>query len=179
MSGTGPCPAGPALPCASLLRHLRWFRHCRGLPGRTHVAAAIPARSVIPLWLDRRLHGWICRCRGFPDPIHRHPFISAAGATTLTGTDARAVVGLAGEAPRRSIAERSKTALRLLLLFCCVALPIVDARTSTLHEEQVPAACLPTSATSTSANSASRGYRLLRIHTGLFYSRNIGTLTTL
>jgi hypothetical protein len=39
--------------------------------------------------------------------------------------------------------------------------------------------CLPTSATSTSANSASRGYRLLRIHIGLFSSRNIRTLTAL
>jgi hypothetical protein len=46
-------------------------------------------------------------------------------------------------------------------------------------EEQFPALRLPTSATSTSANSASGGYRLLRIHTGLFSSRNIRTLTTL
>jgi hypothetical protein len=65
------------------------------------------------------------------------------------------------------------------VLFCCVALPIVDTRTSTFPEEQVPAACLPTSTTSTSANSASKGYRLLRIHTGLFSNRTIRTLTTL
>jgi hypothetical protein len=65
------------------------------------------------------------------------------------------------------------------VLFCCVALLIVDARTSTPPEEQALAACLLTSATSTSANSASRGYILLRIHTGLFSGLNIRTLTTL
>jgi hypothetical protein len=65
------------------------------------------------------------------------------------------------------------------VLFCCVALPIIDARTSNPSEEQAPDACLPTTATSTSANSASRGYSLLGIHTGLFSSRNICTLTTL
>jgi hypothetical protein len=64
------------------------------------------------------------------------------------------------------------------VLFCCVALPIVDARMSTPPEEQAPVVCLLTSATSTSANSTSRGYRLLRIHIGLFSSRNI-RLTTL
>jgi hypothetical protein len=41
--------------------------------------------------------------------------------TTLIGADACAVTILPSEAPRRSIAERSKKALRLLLLFlsCC------------------------------------------------------------
>jgi hypothetical protein len=34
-------------------------------------------------------------------------------------------------------------------------------------------------ATSTSATSASRGYRLLGVHTGLYSSRNIQNLTTL
>jgi hypothetical protein len=48
-SGTGPYPAGPALPHASLLRCLHWFHRCRGLLGRIHVAATIPARSTIPL----------------------------------------------------------------------------------------------------------------------------------
>ncbi len=46
------------------------------------------------------------------------------------------------------------------MLFCCVALPIVDARTSTPPEDQAFAARLPTATTSTSATSASRGYRL-------------------
>jgi hypothetical protein len=82
-----------------------------------------PSQLDLPsLWLARRLHGWIRRCRGFPDRIRRYPFFSAAGATTLTGADTCAVADLPGEAPRRPIAERSKKALRLLLLFCCVAL---------------------------------------------------------
>jgi hypothetical protein len=51
------------------------------------------------LWSDRRLHGWIHRCRGLPGRIHRYPFYSAAGADTLTGADACAVVGLPGGAP--------------------------------------------------------------------------------
>jgi hypothetical protein len=63
--------------------------------------------------------------------------------------------------------------------FCCVALPIVDARTSTPPEDQASAARLPTATTSTSATSASRGYRLLRAHTGLYSSLNIRTITTL
>jgi hypothetical protein len=132
-----------------------------------------------PLWLDRCLYGWIRRCRGFPDRIRRYPFFSAASTTTLTDVDECAVTGLPGEAPRRPITERSKKALRLLLFFCCVGLPTVDARTSTPPEEQASAACLPTATTSTSATSASRGYRYLGTHTGLCSSRNIRTLTTL
>jgi hypothetical protein len=69
--------------------------------------------------------------------------------------------------------------VRLLLLVCCVALPTVDARTSTPPKEQASIACLLTAATSTSATSASRGYHLLGVHTGLFSSRNIRTLTML
>jgi hypothetical protein len=65
------------------------------------------------------------------------------------------------------------------VLFCCVTLPTVDARTSTPLEEQATAACLLTTTTLTSATSASRGYRLLEVHTGLYSSRNIRTLTTL
>jgi hypothetical protein len=63
--------------------------------------------------------------------------------------------------------------------FYCVALPTVDAQTSTPPEEQATAACLPTTATSTSSTSASRGYCLLEVHIGLYSSRNIRTLTTL
>jgi hypothetical protein len=58
-------------------------------------------------------------------------------------------------------------------------LPFVDARTLTPPEEQASALCLPTATTSTSATSASRGYRLLGAHTGLCSNRNIRTLTTL
>jgi hypothetical protein len=65
------------------------------------------------------------------------------------------------------------------VLFCCVDLPTVDARTSTPPNEQATVACLPTTATSTSATSASRGYRPLEVHTGPYSSRNIRTLTTL
>jgi hypothetical protein len=63
--------------------------------------------------------------------------------------------------------------------FCCVALPIVDARTSTPPEDQASAACLPTATTSTSATSASWGSRLLGAHIGLYSSRNIHIITTL
>jgi hypothetical protein len=63
--------------------------------------------------------------------------------------------------------------------FCCVALPIVDARTSTPPKDQASAARLPTVTTSTSATSAFRGYRLLGAHTGHYFSRNIRTITTL
>jgi hypothetical protein len=63
--------------------------------------------------------------------------------------------------------------------FYCVALPIVDTRTSTPPEDQTSAARLPTATTSTSATSASTGYRLLGAHTGLYSSRNIRTITTL
>jgi hypothetical protein len=65
------------------------------------------------------------------------------------------------------------------VLFCCVALSIVDARTSTPPEDQAFAARLPTATTSTSATSASRGYRLFGAHTGLYSSRNIRTIMTL
>jgi hypothetical protein len=64
------------------------------------------------------------------------------------------------------------------VLFCCVTLPTVDARTST-PEEQATAACLPTTTISTSATSTSRGYRLFGVHTDLYSSCNIRTLTTL
>jgi hypothetical protein len=96
----------------------------------------------------------------------------------MTGANACADVGLPGGAPRHPDDRRSKK-VGLLVLFCCVALPTVDARTSTPPEERATAACLPTTTTSTSANSASKGYCLLRVHTGLYSSSNIRTLTTL
>jgi hypothetical protein len=129
------------------------------------------------LWPDRRLPGWIRRCRDLPDQIRRYPFYSAAGAATMTVADACAAASLPGGAPRRPDDRRSKVGL--LVLFCCVALSNVDARTSTPPEEQATAACLPTTATSTSATSSSKGYRLLEVHTGLYSSHNIRTLTTL
>jgi hypothetical protein len=100
------------------------------------------------LWPDRRLPGWIRRCRGLPGRIRRYPFYSSAGAATMTCADACAATGLPGGAPRRPNNRRSKK-VGLLLLFCCVALPIVDARTSTPLEKQATAACLLTTATST------------------------------
>jgi hypothetical protein len=66
----------------------------------------------------------------------------------------------------------------MLVLFSCVALPTINARTSTSPEEQAIVVCLPTTTTSTSATSVSRGYRLLGVHTGLYSSRNIRILTT-
>jgi hypothetical protein len=75
--------------------------------------------------------------------------------------------------------DRRSKKVGLPVLLCCVALPIVDARTSTPPEDQAFAARLPTATTSTSATSASRGYRLLGAHTGLYSSRHIHTITTL
>jgi hypothetical protein len=65
------------------------------------------------------------------------------------------------------------------VLFCYVALLVVDARTSTPPEDQASPTCLPTATTSTSATSTSRGYRLLGAHTSLYSNRNIRTITTL
>jgi hypothetical protein len=61
----------------------------------------------------------------------------------------------------------------------CVALPIVDARTSTPPKNEVTAACLSTTTTSTSSTSALRGYHLHGLHTGLYSNRNTHTLMTL
>jgi hypothetical protein len=167
-----PCRPSPPPSSHSLDSSLSWL-------SRSDQPLSRPSRlDPSSLWLDRRLHGWIRRCHGFLDWIRRYPFFSAAGAATLSGADACAAAGLPCEAPRRPVAERSKKALRFLLSFC-VASPTVDARTSTPPEEQTTAACLPTTATSTSATSASRGYCLLEVHTGLYSSRNIRTLTTL
>jgi hypothetical protein len=69
--------------------------------------------------LDLRLHGWICRCRGLPDPIRRYPFYFAASAATLTGADACAAAALPGEAPRLPDAERSKKVHIMLLSLLC------------------------------------------------------------
>jgi hypothetical protein len=63
------------------------------------------------------------------------------------------------------------------VLFCCVALPTIDAQTSTPPEGHATTACLLT--TSTLARSASKGYRLFGVHTSLYSTSNIRTLTTL
>jgi hypothetical protein len=148
-------------------------------PSRPDSTLLRPFRlDLTSLWLDRRLPGWIRRCRGLPDRICRYPFYSAVCTATMTDADACAAVSLPGGAPRRPDDRRSKK-VDLLVLFCCVALPNVDARTSTPPKEQATVVCLPTTATSTSATSASRGYRLLGVHTGLYSSHNIRTLTAL
>ena len=118
--------------------------------------------SGTPVSLYR--HGWIRRCRGLPGRIHSYPFYSVAGAATMTSTDTCDVIGLPGGAPRRTNDRRSKK-VGLLVLFCWSPSLIVDARTLTPPEEQASVACLPTAATSTSATSTSRGYRLLGAHT--------------
>jgi hypothetical protein len=130
------------------------------------------------LWPDSHLPGWIRRRCGLLDRIRLYPLYSAAGAATMTGADACAATGLPSRAPRRPDDRRRKK-VGLLVLFCCVALPTVDTGTSTPPEAQATVACLPTTTTSTSATSASRGYRLLRVHTGVYSSRSIRTLTTL
>jgi hypothetical protein len=56
---------------------------------------------------------------------------------------------------------------------------IVDAQTLTSPKNEVVAMCLLTATTSTSANSAFRGYHLYRVHTCLYSSRNTRILTTL
>jgi hypothetical protein len=140
-------------------------------PAGFTVVATFPARSAVPL-TGSRLPSCIRRCRGLPVQIRRYPFYSATGTTTMTGANVCAVADLPGGAPRRPDDRRSKK-VGLLVLFCRVALSIVDARTSTPPEEQASAACLPTAATSTSATSAYRGYRLLGAHTDLYSSHNI------
>jgi hypothetical protein len=166
-SSAGPCPTRTAMSLSS-----------RSSPS-LDPSLLRPSRLDSPsLWLDRRLPSWIHRCRGLSGRIHRYPFYSAADAATMTGADACAATDLSGGAPGCSNDRRSKK-VGLLVLFCCVALPTVDARTSTPPEKQATVACLPTTATSTSTTSTSRGYRLLEIHTSLYSSRNICTLTRL
>jgi hypothetical protein len=65
------------------------------------------------------------------------------------------------------------------VLFCCVVPPTIDDRTSTPTKEQAIVVCLLTTSTSTSGTSASRGYCVLGVHTDLYSSHNIRTLTTL
>jgi hypothetical protein len=175
-SGASPCPAGPApLPTPSspsldpsLSRPSRPDPRCCDHPGSICRPFGRIASSLLDLSLS-----WPSR----PDPSF--PFYSAAGADTLTGADACAAAGLPGGAPRQPDDRRSKKVLGLLVLFCCTAPPIVDARMSTPHEDQASVARLPTAITSTSATSASRGYRLLAAHTGLYSSLNFRTITTL
>jgi hypothetical protein len=97
-SDAGPCSAGPAPSPSPFIA---------AIVGSV-AAAAFPAGSTLlrpsrldppSLWPDRRLHGWIRRCRGLPGRIHQYPFYSAAGADTLTGAVACAAVGLPGGAP--------------------------------------------------------------------------------
>jgi hypothetical protein len=120
------------------------------------------------LWLDRRL----------PGQIRHYPFYFAVGAATMTGTDTCTVVGLPGRASRCPNNRRSKK-VGLLVLFCCVVPPTIDARTSTPTKEQAIVMCLLTTSTLTSGTSASRGYCVLGVHTDLYSSHNIRTLTTL
>jgi hypothetical protein len=122
-------------------------------------------------WLDPS-QPWPSR----PDPSF--PFYFTTSATTLTGVDARAALGLPGGAPRRPDKPRSKKVLNLLVLFCYVSPSTVDARTSTPPKEQPTVACLPITTISTSATSASMDYCLLKVHIGLCSSRNIRTLTS-
>jgi hypothetical protein len=96
----------------------------------------------------------------------------------MTGADTCAVVGLPGRASRCSNNRRSKK-VGLLVLFCCVVPPTIDDRTSTPTKEQAIVVCLLTTSTSTSGTSASRGYCVLGVHTDLYSSHNIRTLTTL
>jgi hypothetical protein len=127
-------------------------------PGST-ATATFTARSILPLarlpssWLDPSL-SWLSQ----PDPSIPLLFCRGRGHH-----DRRSRVRCC-RPPWRGTSMTSRGTkqedLRLLLSFC-VASPIVDARTSTPPEEQATDACLPTTATSTSATSASRGYRLL------------------
>jgi hypothetical protein len=124
----GPCPTGPALPPFRSSPSLDL-----SLPRHSQLDSLLLRPSQLDLsslWPDRRLLGWICQCRGLAGRIRCYPFYSAAGATTMTGADACAATGLPGGAPRRPNDRRSKK-VGLLVIFCCVALPIVDTQTST------------------------------------------------
>jgi hypothetical protein len=95
----GPCPVGPTPPPTPSSSPPK-LDPSLSLLSRSDPPLSRPSRpDPSSLWLDRHLHGWIHRCRGFLDRIRRYPFYSAAGATTLTGAYAYAVAGLLGEAP--------------------------------------------------------------------------------
>jgi hypothetical protein len=155
-----------------LHRRHRWFRRCRGLPGRIHVAAAFSARSAIPLagspssWLDSSLP-WpsrpdptipllLCSGRGHPDRRRRVlPPASLAGLLDDRTT----------EVARRSLA------------WCSF---VASPRRPLTLERQHPRRTRPQHcSTSTSATSASRGYHLHKVHTGLYSSHNVRTRTML
>jgi hypothetical protein len=129
-------------------------------------AATFAARFVIPLaaWLDPS-QLWPSR----PDPSLPLRLCRERGQPLPAQTRALPPASLAGLPDDRTREARRFTLM--LLFFCCVAPPIVDARMSTPPKNEATVACLPT--------SASRGYRLLGVHTGLYCSRNIRTLTTL
>jgi hypothetical protein len=135
------------------------------------VVAAIPARSIVPLVgssssrLDPSL-SWPSRsdpplpllfCRG-----RRHGHHDRRRRVRCRWPPWRG-----SSTSGRSKKQEGRHVGALL----CVALQM-----STPPEEQATATCLSTTTTLT---SAFRGYRLLGVHTSLYSSRNIRTLTTL
>jgi hypothetical protein len=102
----------------------------------------------------------------FPTGSADTPFYSVAGATTLTGADACAVIDDPGGAPRQPDAARSQKALEAAVVLLYRPAD-VDAQTSTPPEEQAIVVFLLTTTTSTSATSASMGYHLYGAHRSL------------
>jgi hypothetical protein len=175
-SGAGPCPAGPTLPATPVIAFAgsvavaafpvgsplvrpSWLDPPslwpdRVFPAGSVAAVAFPIGSVIPLLF--------CRGRGHYDRRRRVRCCRPPWRGSSTSG--------------RSKKQGGPTCW---CSFVVSPSPIVDARTSTPPEEQASVACFPTTATSTSATSASRGYCLFGAHTGLYSSHNIRTITTL
>jgi hypothetical protein len=122
-------------------------------PAGSVVAVAFSTRSVVPLLF--------CRGRGHHDLRRPVRCCWPPWWGSLTSGQSKKQEGRPASA----------------LLLCLPA--DVDARTSTPPKDQASAACLPTATTSTSATSASRGYRLLGAHTDLYSSHNIRTIMML
>jgi hypothetical protein len=180
-------PAAPLFFVAAIIG----FVAATTFPTGSTVAAAFPAGSVVSLagppssWLDSSLP-WPSR------PNLPLPFFSVAAAspcqrpewplwrhTTMTSeTRALPPASLRGSLTGQ---EKQEVPVYCCSFFCCVAPPTVDARTSTPRRTRLllrvskPQQCT----TSTLATSASRGYHPHGVHTGLYNSRNIRTLTTL
>jgi hypothetical protein len=172
MPDIGPCPAGPDQPPTLSLSPPQQDPSLSCLSQLDPPLTRLSRLDPPSLWPDCRPHSWICRCRGFLGRIHRYPFYSVAGVATLTGADVCAATGLPDGAPQPPDVERSK---RSMFCYCCpfcIAPSIVDARTSIPPKNEATDAFVLTTVTSTSATSASKGYDLYGVHTGLYSSRN-------
>jgi hypothetical protein len=84
-SGAGPCSAGPAPSPSPFIAAIVGSVAAAAFP--TGSTLLLSSRLDPPsLWSDRRLHGWIRRCRGLPDRIHVVAVFSARSTIPLVGS---------------------------------------------------------------------------------------------